>query len=89
MKVYAAMYNNGEQYEDNYEYVEAVFSTYEKAVEHIEGQGYVKNPNDKFKQTWDNAELESEDYIYGAYSYMFIEEYELDKPKCNDIVEES
>lgn len=87
MKIYAAIYNNGEQWEDNYECVDAVFSTYEKAVEYIEGQGYAKNPNDKYKQTWDNAE--PMDDIYGAYSYMFIEEYELDKPKYSDTVEES
>lgn len=87
MKLYVAMYNNGEQWEDNYEDVEAVFSTYEKAVKYIEDQGYVKNPNDKWKQTWDNAE--PMDDTYGAYSYMFIDEFELDKPKCSDAIKES
>lgn len=41
MKVYLVYWCNNEPYEDYSESVDAVFSTYEGAVRHIEGCGYV------------------------------------------------
>ena len=44
MYVYLTMYNNGEQYEDNYEWVVGVFSSHELAEQDIFNRGYtVKN----------------------------------------------
>ena len=44
MDVYLTMYNNGEQYEDNFEGVVGVFSSHELAEQDIFNRGYtVKN----------------------------------------------
>lgn len=58
MKLYVAMCNNGEEREDNYEYVDAIFSTYEKAVEYIENSGFVEDKPSCWKQTWSIHEQE-------------------------------
>lgn len=84
MKLYVAMYNNGEEWEDNYEYVDGIFSTYEKAVEYIESSGFIEDKPSRWKQTWSVAE--PEDDYYGCNAYMFIDEHELDNPKHDDII---
>lgn len=84
MKLYVAMYNNGEEWEDNYEYVDGIFSTYEKAVEYIESSGFVEYKPSNWKQTWAIPEQEC-DY-WGSNAYMFIDEFELDNPNQDDII---
>lgn len=84
MKLYVAMYNNGEEWEDNYEYVDAIFSTYEKAVEYIESSGFVEDKPSRWKQTWSMPEQEC-DYC-GSNGYMFVDEFELDNPNEDDII---
>ena len=44
MKVYVVWYDNGEAYEDNYQDIEAICSSYEKAVKFIEDCGYKLEP---------------------------------------------
>lgn len=84
MKLYVAMCNNGEEWEDNYEYVDAIFSTYEKAVEYIESSGFVEDKPSRWKQTWSMPEQEC-DY-WGSNGYMFVDEFELDNPNEDDII---
>ena len=84
MKLYVVMYNNGEEWEDNYEYVDRIFSTYEKAAEYIESEGFVKDKPDPWKQTW--SVVDPEDDYYGRNAYMFIDEFELDNPNQDDII---
>lgn len=84
MKLYVAMCNNGEEWEDNDEYVDAIFSTYEKAVEYIESSGFVKDEPSRWKQTWTIPE-QGYDY-WGSNGYMFVDEFELDNPNQDDII---
>lgn len=84
MKLYVAMWNNGEEWEDNYEYVDAIFSTYEKAVEYIESSGFVEDKPSRWKQTWT---IPDQGYDYwGSNGYMFVDEFELDNPNKDDII---
>lgn len=84
MKLYVAMYNNGEEWEDNYEDVDAIFSTYEKAVKYIESSGFVEYKPSRLKQTWCMPEQECG--YWGSNGYMFIDEFELDNPSEDDII---
>ena len=86
LKEYVAMYNNGEEWEDDHEDVDAIFSTYEKAVEYIESSGFVEYKPSRLKQTWSMPIPEQEYDYWGSNGYMFIDEFELDNPNEDDII---
>lgn len=52
MKVYLVYWCNNEPYEDYYESVDKVFSTYDKAIEYIKSKGYKRC---KKRSKWDVA----------------------------------
>ena len=78
MKVYLAYWCNNEQWEDYHEAVHGVFSTREKAVGFIEGEGYRlrTDPNDFYVMRgvdrWDKRRDEWES------NSMWIREMEVD-----------
>lgn len=88
MKVYAVWYDNGEAYEDNYQDIEAICSSYEKAVKFIEGCGYKLEPRPK----WQNYDIWSNTYdteCYTETTYFTIREFEIDKvPDYSDFEKE-
>ena len=79
MYVYLTMYNNGEQYEDNYEWVVGVFSSHELAEQDIFNRGYtVKNTK---RMTYSQPEK-----TYGPCSHGFkslIDCYKDDSVDCD------
>lgn len=88
MKVYVVWYDNGEAYEDNYQDIEAICSSYEKAVKFIEDCDYKLEPRTK----WQNYDIWSnnpgpEDYY--ETTYFTIREFEVDKlPDYSDFKKE-
>ena len=93
MKVYVAWYDNGEAYEDNFQEIEAIFSSYENAVKFIEDRDYrLEQPRPK----WRNYDLWSDSHLVEQYpdeyfdvSYFTIREFELDKiPDYSDFGKE-
>lgn len=47
MKIYLVWYDNGESYEDWYEYVVGIFDSFEKAQEKVAKCGYTKKTEDE------------------------------------------
>jgi len=60
-KVYLVNYNNGEEWEDNHDFTEGIFSTYDKAVEYIESHSVTRKDNDGMfygGTTWNDNHFE-------------------------------
>lgn len=51
MKVYVVWYDNGEEYEDNYQDISKIFSTKEAAVKYLEDSGK-QLKNDWYEEAW-------------------------------------
>lgn len=88
MKVYVVWYDNGEAYEDNYQDIEAICSSYEKAVKFIEDRGYKLEPRPKWQSydVWYNNDVTEE---YSETTYFTIREFEVDKlPDYSDFKKE-
>ena len=79
MKVYLVYWCNNEQYEDYYESVDKVFSTYGKAVEYIESQGYnLREKRDKWEIAHDIVRWDAtEDDGFGTFYSMWVREMEV------------
>lgn len=79
MKVYLVYWCNNEPYEDYYESVEAVFSTYKGAERYILDQGY--HPHE-CKSEWEERNMahyfDSEPDDYGRHHTMWIKDMEVD-----------
>lgn len=91
MKVYVVWYDNGEAYEDNYQDIEAICSSYEKAVKFIEGCGYKLEPRTKWQNydIWSDRHIADESDGYMETSYFTIREFEVDKlPDYSDFKKE-
>lgn len=88
MKVYVVWYDNGEAYEDNYQDIEMICSSYEKAVKFIEDCDYKLEPRPK----WQNYDIWSNTYdteYYTETTYFTIREFEIDKvPDYSDFEKE-
>lgn len=41
-KVYVVWYDNGEEYDDNYQDIDRIFSNYDNAVKYLDDCGYIK-----------------------------------------------
>lgn len=50
MKAYVVWYDNGEQWEDNYQCIKCIFSSQEKAEEHLKKLGLEKFETKAFKR---------------------------------------
>ena len=88
MKVYVVWYDNGEAYEDNYQDIEMICSSYEKAVKFIEGRDYKLEPRTKWQNydIWSNNDVTEE---YSETTYFTIREFEVDKlPDYSDFEKE-
>ena len=79
MRVYLVYWCNNEQYEDYYESVDKVFSTYGKAVEYIESQGYkLREERGKWEITHDIVRWDAiEDDGFGMFYSMWVREMEV------------
>lgn len=79
MKVYLVYWCNNETYEDYYESVDKVFSTYGKAVEYIESQGYkLREKRGKWEIAHDIVRWDAiEDDGFGTVYSMWVREMEV------------
>lgn len=79
MKVYLVYWCNNAPYEDYYEIVDKVFSTYDKAIEYIKSQGYKRR---KKCSKWDVAHDivrwdATEDDGFGNVYSMWVRKMEI------------
>lgn len=91
MKVYVVWYDNGEAYEDNYQDIEAICSSYEKAVKFIEGRDYKLEPRTEWQNydIWSDRHIVEESDEYMETTYFTIREFEVDKlPNYSDFEKE-
>lgn len=78
MKVYVAMCCNCEAYEDYSEGIAAIYTSYEKAVENIESNGYTHDvPEWFYGKPSDSTWYKVLDYEIGEVRSMWIDEYEV------------
>lgn len=81
MKVYVVWFDNGEAYEDNYQDVEMICSSYGKAVKFIEDSDYKLEPRPEWRNydLWSNRHIAEYSDEYMETSYFTIREFEVDK----------
>lgn len=81
MKVYVVWFDNGEAYEDNYQDIEMICSSYEKAVKFIEDSDYKLEPREKWRNydLWSDRHIAEDSDGYMETSYFTIREFEVDK----------
>lgn len=87
MKVYVVWFDNGEAYEDNYQDVEMICSSYEKAVKFIEDSDYKLEPREEWRNydLWSDRHIAEDSDGYMETSYFTIREFEVDKlPNYSD-----
>lgn len=87
MKVYVVWFDNGEAYEDNYQDVEMICSSYEKAVKFIEDSDYKLEPREEWRNydLWSDRHIAEDSDGYMEISYFTIREFEIDKlPNYSD-----
>lgn len=81
MKVYVVWFDNGEAYEDNYQDIEMICSSYEKAVKFIEDSDYKLEPREEWRNydLWSDRHIAEDSDGYMEISYFTIREFEIDK----------
>lgn len=87
MKVYVVWFDNGEAYEDNYQDIEMICSSYEKAVKFIEDSDYKLEPREEWRNydLWSDRHIAEDSDGYMEISYFTIREFEIDKlPNYSD-----
>lgn len=70
-KVYVVWYDNGEEYDDNYQDIDRIFSNYDDAVKYLDDCGYIKQVESGY-----NGE-------YMVWHVPYDEEYPYDNPCYN------
>lgn len=85
MKVYLVYFDNGEAYEDYYEWVEAAFDSEEKAIKYIEDSDFIKRERAEYngsyvwdrKITEEDPDYPGEEIYYGVTESAWIGEMEV------------
>lgn len=93
MKVYEVHYDNMEQYEDNFNYTECVFSTYEGAVEYLEKEKGLVEDNGRWERPMYICSMNNIDCIdceryYDSYKYngmKFVDEDGEESDCCPEV----
>ena len=76
-KVYVVWYDNGEEYDDNYQDIDRIFSNYNDAVKYLDDCGYIKQVENGYNGEYMEWRVPyDEEYPYNNSCY-FIREFDL------------
>lgn len=76
-KVYVVWYDNGEYYDDNYQDIDRIFSSYDDAEKYLDDCGYIKSVETGYNGEYMEWHVPYDDeYPYNNSCY-FIREFDL------------
>ena len=76
-KVYVVWYDNGEEYDDNYQDIDRIFSNYNDAVKYLDDCSYIKQVENGYNGEYMEWRVPyDEEYPYNNSCY-FIREFDL------------
>lgn len=76
-KVYVVWYDNGEDYDDNYQDIDRIFSNYDDAEKYLDDCGYIKQVETGYNGEYMEWHVPyDEEYPYNNSCY-FIREFDL------------
>jgi hypothetical protein len=76
-KVYVVWYDNGEEYDDNYQDIDRIFSSYDDAAKYLDDCGYIKQVENGYGGEYIEWHVPyDEEYPYNNSCY-FIREFDL------------
>lgn len=76
-KVYVVWYDNGEEYDDNYQDIDRIFSSYDDAEKYLDDCGYIRSVETGYNGEYMEWHVPYDDeYPYNDSCY-FIREFDL------------
>lgn len=76
-KVYVVWYDNGEDYDDNYQDIDKIFSSYDDAAKYLDDCGYIKHVESGYNGEYMEWHVPyDKEYPYDN-SYYVIREFDL------------